>query len=69
MTDQFNPRCMGCAGDPVIKTPHLDRLAREGALFENCYTNSPPLLPSQLVSTSAVMVNDWQSFVPTARFF
>ena len=29
MADQFNPRCMGCAGDPVIKTPQLDRLARD----------------------------------------
>ncbi len=48
MTDQFNPWCMGCAGDPVVKTPHLDRLAREGALFENCYTNSPVCMPARI---------------------
>jgi hypothetical protein len=30
-TDQFNPCCMGCAGDPVIKTPNLDRLTHKGA--------------------------------------
>ena len=28
---------MGCAGHPVIKTPALDRLAREGARFTNAF--------------------------------
>ncbi len=26
---------MGCAGHPVVKTPHIDRIAREGARFTN----------------------------------
>ena len=30
MSDQHNPRVLGCAGDPVIRTPHLDRLAAAG---------------------------------------
>ena len=36
MTDQLNPLCAGYAGDPLIRTPHLDRLAREGARFDRC---------------------------------
>ena len=66
MTDQFNPRCMGCAGDPVIKTPHLDRLAREGALFENCYTNSPVWMPARISLVTGRYPHEhgwWTNFV------
>lgn len=30
-----------------IRTPNLDRLAQEGALFENCFCNSPVCVPSR----------------------
>ena len=66
MADQFNPRCMGCAGDPVIKTPHLDRLAREGALFENCYTNSPVCMPARISLVTGRYPHEhgwWTNFV------
>jgi arylsulfatase A-like enzyme len=66
MTDQFNPRCMGCAGDPVIKTPNLDRLAREGALFENCYTNSPVCMPARISLVTGRYPHEhgwWMNFV------
>ncbi len=66
MTDQFNPRCMGCAGDPVIKTPHLDRLAREGTLFENCYTNSPVCMPARISLVTGQYPHEhgwWMNFV------
>ena len=32
---------MGCAGNGVVKTPALDRLAREGALFTPAVTPTP----------------------------
>ena len=48
MTDQFNPACTGYAGEPIIRTPHLDRLAREGAAFDTCYTNCPVCMPARL---------------------
>lgn len=35
--------CYGQSGDP---TPHIDRLAREGVLFEQCSTAVPITLPS-----------------------
>jgi arylsulfatase A-like enzyme len=28
-------------GNPVVQTPHLDRLAAEGVLFENCFATTP----------------------------
>lgn len=34
-------------GDPVVKTPTFDRLAREGVLFEHAYVSSPSCTPSR----------------------
>ncbi len=46
-TDQMRADCMGCAGHPVVKTPHIDRLAAEGILFEQTYTTSPICVPAR----------------------
>ncbi|KAL1961709.1 hypothetical protein VTN77DRAFT_1313 [Rasamsonia byssochlamydoides] len=35
--------------DSPIKTPNLDRLAREGVVFDNAYCNSPLCAPSRFV--------------------
>jgi N-sulfoglucosamine sulfohydrolase len=37
----------GAYGDPVVKTPVFDRLAKEGILFENAYISSPSCTPSR----------------------
>jgi len=39
--DDHSYEVTGCYGNNIIQTPNLDRLAREGVLFENVYTNSP----------------------------
>ena len=46
-TDQHNAEIMGCAGNPVVLTPHLDRLAREGVLFAEAYTPHPVCTPAR----------------------
>ena len=38
---------LGCYGHPVIKSPHLDRLAAEGALLTDCYSASPNCSPAR----------------------
>ncbi len=47
MTDQWNPRCFGFAGDAAAPTPNLNRLAAEGVVFENCYTPCPVCMPAR----------------------
>lgn len=37
----------GCYGDPVVRTPTFDRLAREGVLFTQALVSSPSCTPSR----------------------
>lgn len=48
---------MGTAGDRIVRTPHLDHLAKEGTLFENCYTPSPICVPARLSITAGKYVS------------
>ncbi len=45
--DNHNANVMGCAGHPFIKTPGLDRLAREGVLFEKTFNTTSLCSPSR----------------------
>jgi len=46
-TDQQRHDTIHAAGNPIIRTPHLDRLAREGVLFRSAYTPSPVCVPAR----------------------
>lgn len=46
-TDQQRYDALGAAGNAHISTPHLDRLAAEGARFTGCYTQSSVCSPSR----------------------
>jgi arylsulfatase A-like enzyme len=41
MTDQQRADTIGALGAPWMQTPHLDRLATEGAAFTACFVTSP----------------------------
>ncbi|MBX2882757.1 MAG: sulfatase [Granulosicoccus sp.] len=43
--DQMRYDAMGCAGNPIIRTPHIDRLASEGVQFSEAYTSYPLCCP------------------------
>ncbi len=47
MADQLRADTMGCAGHPVVRTPHIDRLAAEGAHFTNTFCAAPVCVPSR----------------------
>lgn len=47
MTDQQRADCLGCAGHPVLRTPHMDRIAAEGVRFSQATTVSPVCMPAR----------------------
>ncbi len=47
LTDQQRSDTLGCYGASWVNTPNLDRLGREGAIFENCYVNNTICTPSR----------------------
>lgn len=47
ITSEDNGPHLGCYGDPCARTPHLDRLAREGALFRHAYVTQAVCSPSR----------------------
>ncbi len=47
ITDQQPTSCVAAYGNQVLRTPNLDRLAREGALLERFYISAFPCSPSR----------------------
>ena len=47
MADQLAPFQTGPYGNREVKTPHLDRLAREGITFTAAYSSSPLCVPAR----------------------
>jgi arylsulfatase A-like enzyme len=46
LVSEDNTTLLGCYGDSLAKTPALDKLAREGVLYENCFAQ-PVCAPSR----------------------
>jgi len=49
MTDDHASHAMSCYGSRINKTPNLDRIAKEGMLFENCFCTNSICAPSRAV--------------------
>jgi arylsulfatase A-like enzyme len=47
MTDQQRADTIGALGAPWMRTPHLDRLVREGTAFTECFVTSPVCVASR----------------------
>ena len=55
--DDWRHDTLGCAGNPVVKTPHLDQLAKEGTRFtQACVTTS-----ICGVSRASLLTGQWMS--------
>ncbi|MDJ0955687.1 MAG: choline-sulfatase [Arenicellales bacterium] len=47
MADQLAPEFLSAYGNQVVKTPHLDKLSENAALFKAAYTNFPLCAPAR----------------------
>ncbi len=47
LTDDQRFDTLGCAGHPIVKTPHIDALAARGVRFTNAFVNSPICMASR----------------------
>ena len=56
--DQWRGECLSALGHPTVRTPHLDRLAREGVAFRRHYAQCAPCGPSRTsMLTGLYMMN------------
>lgn len=47
MPDELRADALGCYGNPLVKTPNFDRLAKAGTRFANCHVQYPICGPSR----------------------
>jgi len=47
LSDDHNYHALGCAGNGILRTPNLDRLAANGVYFDRCFTPNPICTPSR----------------------
>ena len=53
LVSEDNNPYLGCYGDPLANTPTIDRLAKEGVLYERCFTQ-PVCAPSRFTLITGV---------------
>src|SRR2546425_1276037 len=61
-SDQHSGRFLGCNGDPIARTPNLDRIAKMGVNFRNTYSGNPVCVPGRACMMSGRYASDVNSF-------
>ena len=56
LLDDWRWDALGCAGNPIVQTPHLDRLARRGVRFRNAFVTTAICS----VSRASIFSGQWE---------
>jgi arylsulfatase len=54
MVDQHRADCIGCYGNPDVRTPNLDGIAADGVRFNECFCPFPVCTPSRYSALSSL---------------
>ncbi|MNW28833.1 Arylsulfatase [compost metagenome] len=54
MCDQLRHDSIGCNGNSIVSTPHIDRLAQSGINFTNSFTPNPICVPARASLTTGL---------------
>ncbi|MDA7634833.1 choline-sulfatase [Alphaproteobacteria bacterium] len=68
MADQLAPQFTSSYGHPVVKTPHMDRLAERGMRFDSAYCNAPLCAPSRFSFMSGQLVTRIAAYDNASEF-
>ena len=68
MADQLAPQFTGTYGHKVVKTPHLDAVAKRGMRFDAAYCNSPLCAPSRFSFMSGKLINKIAAYNNASEF-
>ena len=47
LADQLRADCLGCYGNTIVRSPHIDALARRGTRFASAFAQHPQCVPSR----------------------
>ena len=66
--DQMTAFALGQYGNPLVKTPNIDRLAERGVVFENAYCNNPICASSRFSMLSGRLSSKIGAYDNAAEF-
>jgi choline-sulfatase len=67
LAESHSQNLLGCYGNPIVKTPNLDRLAERGVCFANTYCTSPICVPSRASFATGLYPHQnefWDNSIP-----
>jgi choline-sulfatase len=68
VSDQLSASRLPAYGHKVVRSPNIDRLAAEGVVFENAYTNSPLCAPARATFMSGLLPSRTGAYDNAAEF-
>lgn len=62
MSDEHNPKYSSVYGHPFVQTPNMERMAKNGVVFENAYCPSPLCMPCRSSVMSGLYNHETQCY-------